>query len=68
MMKAFFQLINFFIEEDTLPLILRLVENTTNALNKMKFTLMVFLGIQETFDKLWHKGFLYKMIKFALPA
>lgn len=45
----------------------RIINHITEALESKKYCTAVFLDIQQAFDRVWHKGILYK-IKKILPA
>lgn len=47
--------------------ILRIVEHTTEALNKKQSTGMVLLDVSKAFDKVWHEGLLHKMLNAGIP-
>ena len=47
--------------------LLRVVEHVTRGFNEHRSTGAVFLDIEKAFDKVWHEGLLYKLIKFGIP-
>ncbi|GFX09274.1 probable RNA-directed DNA polymerase from transposon X-element [Trichonephila clavipes] len=47
--------------------LLRVVEYIKDAIDRNQYTAAVFLDIQKAFDRVWHTGLLYKLIKFKIP-
>ncbi|GFU29161.1 RNA-directed DNA polymerase from mobile element jockey [Trichonephila clavipes] len=47
--------------------LLRVVEYAKSGFKEKKCTGTVFLDIQKTFDRVWHTGLLYKLIKINAP-
>lgn len=45
----------------------RLTESVINNFNRGLLTGMVFLDASKAFDKIWHAGLIYKLIKFKIP-
>lgn len=43
------------------------LNNARDNLNQQKSTGMIFLDVEKAFDRVWHKGLLYKMIKLNFP-
>ena len=53
-------------QHSTIEQIRRITHNISQTLEKKKYCSAVFLDIQQAFDKVWHKGLLYKLKK-VLP-
>ncbi|GFT71621.1 RNA-directed DNA polymerase from mobile element jockey [Trichonephila clavipes] len=47
--------------------LLRVVEYAKSGFKEKKYTGAVFLDIQKAFDRVWHTGLLYKLIKINAP-
>lgn len=47
--------------------LLRVTEYITEGFNFKRDTGAVFLDVTKAFDKVWHQGLLFKMIKFGFP-
>ncbi|GFX63089.1 probable RNA-directed DNA polymerase from transposon X-element [Trichonephila clavipes] len=47
--------------------LLRVVEYAKSGFKEKKYTGAVFLDIQKAFDRVWHTGLLYKLIKINTP-
>lgn len=47
--------------------LVRLTEIITKGFNEKMHTGVVFLDIAQAFDKVWHKGLLYKMMEYKFP-
>ncbi|GFU01164.1 RNA-directed DNA polymerase from mobile element jockey [Trichonephila clavipes] len=47
--------------------LLRVVEYIKDAIDRNQYTAAVFLDIQKAFDRVWHTGLLYKLIKYKIP-
>ncbi|GFU16764.1 RNA-directed DNA polymerase from mobile element jockey [Trichonephila clavipes] len=47
--------------------LLRVVEYAKSGFKEKKYTGAVFLDIQKAFDRVWHMGLLYKLIKINAP-
>ncbi|GFS97291.1 RNA-directed DNA polymerase from mobile element jockey [Trichonephila clavipes] len=47
--------------------LLRVVEYIKDATDRNQYTAAVFLDIQKAFDRVWHTGLLYKLIKYKIP-
>lgn len=45
--------------------VIRVVENITENMNQQHKTGAVFLDLAKAFDKVWHTGLIYKMLKFG---
>ncbi|GFV47543.1 RNA-directed DNA polymerase from mobile element jockey [Trichonephila clavipes] len=54
-------------ELSTSPQLLRVVEYIKTGFKNRKSTGAVFLDIQKAFDRVWHVGLLYKLIKTNTP-
>ena len=48
--------------------VLKLVQSAINGFNLNKVTAAVFLDAEKAFDKCWHEGLLYKLVKLNLPT
>ena len=44
-----------------------LIQKTNEAFKKGKSVVAVFFDIQSAFDKVWHEGLLYKLVKLKVP-
>ena len=53
-------------QHSTIKQINRITHNISQTLEKKKYCSAVFLDIQQTFDKVWHEGLLYRLKK-VLP-
>ncbi|GFV07282.1 RNA-directed DNA polymerase from mobile element jockey [Trichonephila clavipes] len=47
--------------------LLRVVEYIKDAIDRNQYTAAVFLDIQKAFDRVWHTGLLFKLIKYKIP-
>ncbi|GFU04194.1 probable RNA-directed DNA polymerase from transposon X-element [Trichonephila clavipes] len=47
--------------------LLRVVEYIKDAIDRNQYSAAVFLDIQKAFDRVWHTGLLYKLIKYKIP-
>ncbi|GFW21084.1 probable RNA-directed DNA polymerase from transposon X-element [Trichonephila clavipes] len=47
--------------------LLRVVEYIKDAIDRNLYRAAVFLDIQKAFDKVWHTGLLFKLIKYKIP-
>jgi hypothetical protein len=43
------------------------LNNARENLNQQKSTGMIFLDVEKAFDRVWHKGLLYKMLQLNFP-
>ncbi|PSN42154.1 RNA-directed DNA polymerase from mobile element jockey [Blattella germanica] len=46
----------------------RLIDTITTSFSNTAYTLGVFLDIEKAFDKTWHEGLIYKLIKYDFPS
>ncbi|KAL1137894.1 hypothetical protein AAG570_009589 [Ranatra chinensis] len=47
--------------------LLRVVESITRGFNEHRSTGALFIDIEKAFDRVWHEGLLYKLIKLGIP-
>lgn len=45
-----------------------LIDGLVTSANKRTFTAVVSLDVEKAFDKVWHEGLLYKLIKMNIPT
>ncbi|KAJ1127276.1 hypothetical protein NDU88_005679 [Pleurodeles waltl] len=55
-------------EHSTNHQLLRVVDIISHGFNINKSTGVVFLDVAKAFDRVWHKGLLYKLIKLKFPS
>ncbi|KAJ1141152.1 hypothetical protein NDU88_007487 [Pleurodeles waltl] len=55
-------------EHSTNHQLLRIVDIISHGFNINKSTGVVFLDVAKAFDRVWHKGLLYKLIKLKFPS
>lgn len=46
---------------------MRITNIIKGNLNKSRLTVAIFLDVAKAFDRVWHKGLTYKMIKLNIP-
>lgn len=54
-------------EHNTLHPLILLTEDITQQFNLSNSTAAVFLDLEKAFDKVWHKGLIFKMARLNLP-
>lgn len=54
-------------EHSTNHQLLRLTEEIINGFNSKRVTAVVFLDIAQAFDKVWHEGLVFKMMRYNFP-
>lgn len=47
--------------------LMRLVEDISKGFNNNQTTVAVFLDVEKAFDRVWHEGLIYKLIKMKFP-
>lgn len=47
--------------------ILRLIQSVRAGFNRNQFTGAIFIDIEKAFDKVWHRGLLYKLSGYNIP-
>ncbi|MGL5056694.1 MAG: RNA-directed DNA polymerase, partial [Fusobacteriaceae bacterium] len=47
--------------------LIRVLQTAKEKLNEKKSTGIIFLDVEKAFDRVWHNGLLYKMIKLNFP-
>ena len=47
--------------------LIRIIKTTKENIRKKKSTGVIFLDVEKAFDRVWHNGLLYKMIKLNFP-
>ena len=56
----------FLPESSTVTQLLEMYHQCYNAINECKDLRMVYLDISKAFDRVWHKGLLFKLKKFGI--
>lgn len=52
----------------TVQQLLNITDSITDSINKRRTTTMVSLDISKAFDRVWHEGLLFKLIKLNFPS
>ncbi|KAF7387761.1 hypothetical protein HZH66_010528 [Vespula vulgaris] len=59
---------DFIEKHNTIQQTTRIVNNINTIFNKRNKTVLLFLDIEKTFDKVWIDGLIYKMINYKYPC
>ncbi|GFT99336.1 RNA-directed DNA polymerase from mobile element jockey [Trichonephila clavipes] len=54
-------------ETSTQHQLLRVTNKIINGFNTKSYTVGIFLDVKKAFDRMWHDGLIYKMIKLKFP-
>ncbi|GFX77465.1 probable RNA-directed DNA polymerase from transposon X-element [Trichonephila clavipes] len=55
-------------ETSTQHQLLRVTNKIINGFNTKSYTVGIFLDVKKAFDRMWHDGLIYKMIKLKFPT
>ncbi|GFW95079.1 RNA-directed DNA polymerase from mobile element jockey [Trichonephila clavipes] len=55
-------------ETSTQHQLLRVTNNIINGFNTKSYTVGIFLDVKKAFDRMWHDGLIYKLIKLKFPT
>ncbi|GFY28788.1 RNA-directed DNA polymerase from mobile element jockey [Trichonephila clavipes] len=58
----------FRLETSTQHQLLRVTNKIIHGFNMKSYTVGVFLDVKKAFDRMWHDGLIYKMIKLKFPT